>query len=147
MLKFIDYYAVRDERKRIDNVFIAIFISVFAEEFIHIFMAEKLHGHAVAFMSLHADGEIRLAEAEHIIRRKRMAEFVSYDIDISACSVEICKDKRLFVFRKCSAVAAAPFSVTGFNIECFRIKHFLHELSDFGLHILIHTERSAEYFV
>ena len=92
-----------------------------------------------------SDIKLGLAVFKDVVCGKRMTEFVSENVDISACTVEVGKNERLLVFRKLSAVAATPFSVAREHVECFSLEHAIHKSADLFAHIVIHSASLLEY--
>ena len=101
----------------------------------------------MAFRGFHAAHvQFEYAVGHGIYGCKRMPEFVSEHVHVVTRSVPVCQNERLSVIVEFGAIAAAPFTVARFHVECVAFAHKTHKLSYFAVHVVIHVLCGFEHF-
>ena len=129
VLEMIHHSAVGNEGQSIGKMLAAEFSAVFAEEILCTCPAEEFHCHGMYLTAF--KGRLAVIGGEHItgsICRKSMTCFVGYDLHISLCTVEVCKNKWGAEIGKLGAVAACRLALSAQHVHKLVFHHKIKEL-------------------
>ena len=129
MLEFVHHASVRNKCDRIFQMHLSVCVSFFFKKQIHPWFCKEFHRHRMNLCCLHRDIPMLFDRiTSRNISLERMTALMCHNIHISACSIEIGKNKRCAIFRKICHITAGLFCLSAEHIKEFILHHKIKEL-------------------
>ena len=129
MLEFVHHASVRNKCDRIFQMHLSVCVSFFFKKQIHPWFCKEFHRHRMNLCCLHRDIPMLFDRiTSRNISLERMTALMCHNIHISACSIEIGKNKRCAIFRKICHITAGLFCLSAEHIKEFILHHKFKEL-------------------
>ena len=118
---------------------LSVCVSFFFKKQIHPWFCKEFHRHRMNLCCLHRDIPMLFDRiTSRNISLERMTTLMCHNIHISACSIEIGKNKRCTVFRKICHISTGFFRLSSQNIKQLIFHHEVKKLFRFRRKFFVH---------